>query len=1092
MHIIANYIYCAECQTSGAIGHNLEHVVLRTLRDSWGISSVASYLFSVVPETHKDESFHRSHIIMHELSHQKLEQSIWIVLFQLSNILFSETDIGESEWQNVFGLVKVSGLMNTPLQLRKTEDPTLLTITESLFRSALSIMYKILTGPKRQLYAINSYHVLKDTLGLLSWLLKSGRDPNAPIRLRRLNFSDLLTPLEVAIECCQYDLALTLLEKGASIDLCHQNYTSVEPLFIQAILHCNCSDPIKFAETDCVHFSFIKTHVGHGASVSATYGWTRGGEGRKKVFSKTKTILGSAVGVWPEWRALSMTEYLLQVLIHQDDPKDRFSAIIAESLLIAAEKGNIRVLELLLEYGHANMTNSTGYSPLHPAAYYGQKQACEFLLSRGADFEGDSSNLGIPSPLHLAAYGNHLEVVQLLARRGASIHRGVKPNLHTYYSWAIGGCRNIRGVHLCESPIHVAMVSCNAHNGKDTFRFLLNEGAKVPDWALWYGALREDFELVSLLVQKPIDYNSRGLDGRTPLQAVLDFQSQLDFHHLPFTESARSRLYTWTKEQMAIHANIAALLLDYGATLVGGEDVTCAGLGDWELMRRILDRNTSMDNCVSTHNETSYLREASKNGHTQIVHELLKRYPHVYHAGSLYDATHLACLDMHALPGCLDTTDSLLKLVAQLLKNRQDSQPAHQEEIFAIAIALLYDNMPVFEYLLNAIPASRMISPITNRPQIQLHLTKRLEHEIGEGAKRLRLSELMPESPLAYAYNRPSARALLLNRGWRADRDTLALGVITNNLEVIRELWPTYYRNARWSGRSLLQIAIKSGNLEMIRFLLDSGEDINEREDSGRDSRTPLQEAAEIGNLAVLNMLLKGGAELNAPALPNGGVTALQIACIRGFFGIVEKLISLGADVNAPRAKAFGRTALEEAAEHGRIDIIQLLLCHGANTRGQGRIQFIQAIKLAEHECHYSAVGILRSHREWDDTDEALYRSANDHIDQVDHNVYREDPRDTESVVDWAEMRHEIWDEGTKEYSDSSEARSSSESSNNSGADEQDCVSLMDGSELSGLDRDMELLGVGGDMDLDFEETSSDFPDFESWSGLDLSPFFEV
>jgi ankyrin repeat protein len=129
--------------------------------------------------------------------------------------------------------------------------------------------------------------------------------------------------------------------------------------------------------------------------------------------------------------------------------------------------------------------------------------------------------------------------------------------------------------------------------------------------------------------------------------------------------------------------------------------------------------------------------------------------------------------------------------------------------------------------------------------------------------------------------------------------------------------------------KTALLVAIDTGNLRMVRLLVDHGARVNSLA-AMSVSRTPLQHAAEIGSFDIVEYLLSEGAEVNAPPARSGGATALQLAAIGGYIGIAELLLNVGADPNAPAAKANGRTAIEGAAEFGRVDMLTLLTNGGA------------------------------------------------------------------------------------------------------------------------------------------------------------------
>ena len=81
-----------------------------------------------------------------------------------------------------------------------------------------------------------------------------------------------------------------------------------------------------------------------------------------------------------------------------------------------------------------------------------------------------------------------------------------------------------------------------------------------------------------------------------------------------------------------------------------------------------------------------------------------------------------------------------------------------------------------------------------------------------------------------------------------------------------------------------LYLAAGEGRLEVVRYLLEEGADINAREKLGH---TALSEAVYYGQTAVIKELVFRGADLNA--IGEGG-TALDIAVNRNNKAVVELL----------------------------------------------------------------------------------------------------------------------------------------------------------------------------------------------------------
>jgi uncharacterized protein len=139
--------------------------------------------------------------------------------------------------------------------------------------------------------------------------------------------------------------------------------------------------------------------------------------------------------------------------------------------------------------------------------------------------------------------------------------------------------------------------------------------------------------------------------------------------------------------------------------------------------------------------------------------------------------------------------------------------------------------------------------------------------------------------------------------------------------------------------------AIRSGDAERVKFLLEQGADANARDAYGAPV---LMLAAYGGSLEIVNLLLYAGAEVDAK--DELGWTALLKACYndledRGYPDIVKRLIEAGADPNVKIG--YGIRPLMLAAGYGEAEVCEALLAGGADVlaRNDGGLTALMMVK---------------------------------------------------------------------------------------------------------------------------------------------------
>lgn len=142
------------------------------------------------------------------------------------------------------------------------------------------------------------------------------------------------------------------------------------------------------------------------------------------------------------------------------------------------------------------------------------------------------------------------------------------------------------------------------------------------------------------------------------------------------------------------------------------------------------------------------------------------------------------------------------------------------------------------------------------------------------------------------------------------------------------------------SGKRAVEVAVHHGWCDILRLLIKSKAVVDVEAESSHEGRTPLQTAAGSGDIDMVRVLLEDNenieAIVNANPATKFGRTALQAAAEKGHINVMQFLISNAADINAKPISESGRTALQAAVESGHIHAALLLLRNNADVIGDG------------------------------------------------------------------------------------------------------------------------------------------------------------
>jgi uncharacterized protein len=109
----------------------------------------------------------------------------------------------------------------------------------------------------------------------------------------------------------------------------------------------------------------------------------------------------------------ALADEIADALMSSGQPPDVFAA---------AALGRTAALDAALtQEGAVNSRAYDGWTPLHLAAFFGQRDAAERLLAAGASIDAVSTNSLANTPLHAATAGGRTDVALLLIERGADV-----------------------------------------------------------------------------------------------------------------------------------------------------------------------------------------------------------------------------------------------------------------------------------------------------------------------------------------------------------------------------------------------------------------------------------------------------------------------------------------------------------------------------------------------------------------------------------------------------------------------------------------------------------------------------------------------
>jgi uncharacterized protein len=328
--------------------------------------------------------------------------------------------------------------------------------------------------------------------------------------------------------------------------------------------------------------------------------------------------------------------------------KSHYQLDVYKAVGIAIEYDQERFVRFLLDsQDNVNINDRKGTNALRHAAYYGRENVVKYLISLGANIQGQPNDMD--NALSLAASRKHDSLGRFLIQQEILISKGVgfryqRGQTSLHFVARTGNINLVQalldaGWDVNAGEREVPLKEAMRHGYEHVANFLIKKGSKIDEGLLHQAAEKGLISTAKLLISMGADVNALDRQRRPLLEAARQGPKEKyeGFLKLLIENGARVDVKDSTgisvllQASNAGHESVSKLFLEAGAPLTerraDGTTVvhSAAKYGHVEMIRALVKRGVELD--TRDDNMQTPLNFAAGGGHTDVIRILLEVKP---------------------------------------------------------------------------------------------------------------------------------------------------------------------------------------------------------------------------------------------------------------------------------------------------------------------------------------------------------------------------------------------------------------------------------------------------------------------------------